>query len=181
MTDNNLLAAIKSDWLANGRDWSKPGFRALAVYRYGVWCAGIEQRLLRGPFMLLYRFLFRRIRNGYGIELPYSVQVGRGVVIEHQSAIVIHGNSVLGDQCIIRQGVTLGNRYVDKPFEAPILGNRVNIGAGAKLLGGINIGSDATIGANAVVLSDVAAGDTVVGIPAKSIRKQDKNQLTGTA
>lgn len=171
MADSNLLATIKNDWLANGCDWSKPGFRALAVYRYGVWCAGIQQRLLRGPFMLVYRFLFRRVRNGYGIELPHSVKLGSGVVIEHQSAIVIHGNSVIGDQCVIRQGVTLGNRYMDKPFEAPTLGARVNIGAGAKLLGGITIGSDATIGANAVVLSDVAAGDTVVGIPAKSIRK----------
>lgn len=173
MVDSNLLATIKNDWLANGRDWTKPGFRALAVYRYGVWCARIERRLLRGPLMLIYRFLFRRIRNGYGIELPHSVKVGHGVVIEHQSAIVIHGNSIIGDACIIRQGVTLGNRYMDRPYEAPILGDRVNIGAGAKLLGGIKIGADATIGANAVVLKDVTAGDTVVGIPAKSIRRSD--------
>jgi len=65
--------------------------------------------------------------------------------------------------------VTLGNRYLDRPLEAPKLGKRVNVGAGAKLLGGITVGDDAIIGANAVVLHDVPSGATVVGIPAKPI------------
>ena len=60
-------------------------------------------------------------------------------MIEHQGAIVVHGNAQLGDDCIIRQGVTIGNRYMDRPNEAPVLGNRVNVGAGAKLLGNITL------------------------------------------
>jgi serine O-acetyltransferase len=113
--------------------------------------------------------MFRYCRNHYGIELPYSVKIGRRVIIEHQGAIVIHGNSVIGDDCYIRQGVTLGNRYMDRPLEAPILGNGVNVGAGAKILGRVRIGDHATIGANAVVLRDVPAGATVVGIPARIV------------
>jgi serine O-acetyltransferase len=129
----------------------------------------IKPTLLRAPLSIVYRALFRKIRNTYGIELPYSAQLGRRVVIEHQSCIVIHGDCVLGDDCIIRQGVTLGNRYLDRPFDAPKLGKRVNVGAGAKIFGNVSIGDDASIGANAVVLCDVPAGATAVGIPAKII------------
>ena len=89
------------------------------------------------------------------------------MVFEHQGAVVIHGNSVIGDECVIRQGVTLGNRYLDRHTEAPHLGRGVNVGAGAKILGAVHIGDGATIGANAVVLCDVPDGQTAVGIPAK--------------
>lgn len=164
-----LWEQIKEDWIAHGRDWTRPGFRAVAVHRFGVWRMKIKPILLRAPLSILYRALFRKIRNTYGIELPYSAQLGRRVVIEHQSCIVIHGDCVIGDDCIIRQGVTMGNRYLDRPFDAPKLGKRVNVGAGAKLFGNITIGDDANIGANAVVLIDVPPGATAVGIPAKVI------------
>lgn len=162
-----LWQQIKEDWIAHGRDWTKPGFRAVAVYRFGVWRMTLKPILLRAPFSILYRALYRKVRNTYGIELPYSAQLGRRVVIEHQSAIVIHGDCVIGDDCIIRQGVTMGNRYLDRPFDAPKLGARVNVGAGAKIFGNITIGDDVNIGANAVVLSDIPPGKTAVGIPAK--------------
>lgn len=163
----SLWQQIKEDWVAHKRDWTKPGFRAVAVHRFGNWRMKIEPKLLRAPFSILYRMLYRHIRNVYGIDLPYSVKLGRRVIIEHQSCIIIHGDCVLGDDCIIRQGVTMGNRYIDRPFNAPKLGNRVNIGAGAKILGNVTIGDDVNIGANAVVLKDVPEGKTVVGIPAK--------------
>jgi serine O-acetyltransferase len=166
---------IKEDWIAHGRDWTKPGFRAVAVQRFGVWRMQVEPKLLRAPLSILYRSLYRKVRNTYGIDLPYTVKLGRRVVIEHQSAIIIHGYCTIGDDCIIRQGVTLGNRYLDKPLESPHLGDRVNIGAGAKILGKVNLGNDVNIGANAVVLSDVPAGKTAVGIPAK-ILQSTKNQ-----
>jgi serine O-acetyltransferase len=169
MNEPGLWELIKEDWQTNGRDWTRPGFRALAVYRLGVWRMGVESKYLRAPLSVIYRYLFRRVRNRYGIEFPYSIKAGRRVIIEHQSAIVVHGDTVMGDDCIIRQGVTIGNRYLDKPLDAPRLGNRVNVGAGAKLLGGITVGDDAVIGANAVVLKDVPAGATVVGIPARQI------------
>jgi serine O-acetyltransferase len=160
---------IKEDWIAHGRDWTKPGFRAVAIQRFGVWRMKIQPKLLRAPFSILYRMLFRKVRNTYGIELPYTVQLGRRVIIEHQGAIVIHGNCLIGDDSIIRQGVTLGNRYLNRPFDAPNLGKRVNVGAGAKIFGNVTIGDGANIGANAVVLCDVPARATAVGIPAKII------------
>lgn len=162
-----LWQQIKEDWISHGRDWTKPGFRAVAVQRFGVWRMKLEPKLLRAPFSILYRALYRKIRNNYGIELPYTVELGRRVIIEHQGAIVIHGNSTIGDDSIIRQGVTLGNRYLDRPFEAPRLGARVNVGAGAKIFGNVSIGDDANIGANAVVLCNIPAGVTAVGIPAQ--------------
>lgn len=163
---------IKEDWIAHGRDWTKPGFRAVAVQRFGVWRMKLQPLILRAPFSILYRALYRKIRNTYGIELPYTVQLGRRVIIEHQSAIVIHGNCSIGDDCIIRQGVTMGNRYMERPFDAPKLGNRVNVGAGAKIFGNVTIGDSANIGANAVVLSDIPPGKTAVGIPAKIINSK---------
>ena len=162
-----LLQQIKEDWVAHGLDWTKPGFRAVAVHRFGVWRMGIQPRILRAPFSHLYFALFRKVRNCYGIELLWSVKLGRRVVIEHQSCIVIHNDCVIGDDCRIRQGVTLGNRYLDRPLEAPTLGARVSVGAGAKICGNVTIGDDANIGANAVVLHDVPARATAIGIPAK--------------
>jgi serine acetyltransferase len=168
-TPLGLWAQIHEDWVAHGRDWSKPGFRALAVHRYGNWRMRIGNKLLRAPFSFLYNRLYRRVRNRYGIELPYSTVIGRRVVFEHQHGIVIHGDAVIGDDSIIRQGVTLGNKTLDRPREAPRLGKRVNVGAGAKILGAITIGDGASIGANAVVLKDVPAGAIAVGVPAKII------------
>src|SRR5213078_2417531 len=93
----SLLRQVHEDWIAHGRDWTKPGFRAVAVHRFGVWRIGVQPKLLRAPFSMLYRFLFRHVRNRYGIELPYSAKIGRRVIIEHQSCIVIHGDCVIGD------------------------------------------------------------------------------------
>ena len=165
-----LWEQIKEDWIAHGRDWTKPGFRAVAVHRFGVWRMSIEPKLLRAPLSILYRSMYRKIRNTYGIDLPYTVKLGRRVVVEHQGAIVIHGYCSIGDECVIRQGVTLGNRYLDRPLDAPKLGVRVNVGAGAKILGDVTLGDDVNIGANAVVLSDIPSGKTAVGIPAKIIK-----------
>ncbi|MDB5577990.1 MAG: transferase hexapeptide repeat containing protein [Bradyrhizobium sp.] len=161
-----LFAQIADDWRSNGRDWTRPGFRALAVYRFGVWRMGVRPALLRAPFSVLYRMMFRRCRNVYGIELPYSARVGRGVVIEHQGGIVVHGASVIGDRCVIRQNCTLGIRRLDEVTAAPTLEEDVDLGAGAVVLGRITIGRGARIGANAVVLSDVPAGAVAVGVPA---------------
>ena len=167
-----MFKEIANDWRCHGRDWTRPGFRAIAVYRFGVWRMKLRPKLVRAPFSVLYGILFRYVRNHYGIELPYSAQVGQGVIIEHQGCIVIHGSVVIGDGCIIRQGVTLGNKNLDRPYDAPRLGNRVNVGAGAKILGAVTVGDDAVIGANAVVLKDIPAGMMAVGVPAR-IREID--------
>jgi serine O-acetyltransferase len=161
-----LCAQIREDWVIHGRNWTLPGFRAVAVARFGKWRMNVKPKLLRAPLSILYRIMYRRVRNVYGIELPYSVELGRNVVFEHQGAVVIHGCAKIGDGCIIRQGVTIGNRTLTEPLEAPTLGKSVNVGAGAKILGRLTIGDHAVIGANAVVLKDVPPGALAVGIPA---------------
>lgn len=167
---STLWKQIKEDWVAHDYDWTKPGFRAVLTHRFGVWRMGIQVKLLRAPLSLLYRMMYRKVRNTYGIELPYTVELGRRVIIEHQGCIVIHGNCIIGDDSIIRQGVTMGLRHLDKPSEAPTLGCRVNVGAGAKLFGNIHIGDDVNIGANAVILNSVPSGCTVVGIPGQIVK-----------
>jgi serine O-acetyltransferase len=165
-----LWAELREDWIAHGRDWTLPGFRAIAVHRFGNWRLTVRPRPLRRLLGLFYWCLFRYVRNHYGIELPYSARLGRRVVLEHQGLIVVHGNSEIGDDCIIRHGCTLGNRRLTAPQAAPRLGRRVNVGAGAQILGAVSIGDDATIGANAVVLIDVPAGALAVGVPARLVR-----------
>jgi len=165
MNQPGLFALIQEDWVAHGRDWTKPGFRTLATYRFGVWRMGVRQPL-RAPLSILYRMAFRHCRNVYGIELPYSASVGHHVVIEHQGGIVVHGASVIGDRCIIRQNCTLGIRRMDGLDDAPILEEGVQLGAGSVVLGRITLGKGALIGANSVVLKDVPAGAIAIGIPA---------------
>ncbi|MDY6901551.1 MAG: serine O-acetyltransferase [Cyanobacteriota bacterium] len=167
--DLSLWEQLKEDWIAHQRDWTRPGFRAVAVHRFGVWRMKVKSKLVRLPLSVLYKMMYRKVRNTYGIEVPYTVQLGRRVVIEHQSGIVAHGYCKIDDDSIIRQGVTLGNRYLERPFDAPKLGKKVNVGAGAKIFGDVSIGDGANIGANAVVLKDVPAGATAVGIPAAII------------
>lgn len=164
---SEMISQIREDWKAHGRDWTLPGFRAVAVHRFGNWRMGIGPKLVRAPFSVLYRVMFRRVRNVYGIELPYTAQVGRRVVFEHQHGIVIHGQARIGDDCVIRHQVTLGNRHLGLPGDAPRLGRGVNVGAGAKILGAVTIGDGASIGANAVVLHDVPEGASAVGVPAR--------------
>lgn len=167
-----LCLVIAEDYQAHGCDWTKPGFRTIAVHRFGVWRMSIRSKILRAPFSLIYRIAFRRCRNVYGIELPYSVNLGRRVIVEHQGGIVIHGNSKIGDDTIIRQNCTLGIRHLDQRNAAPTIGRRVSIGAGAVILGAIEIGDGCVIGANAVVLCDLPKGATAVGIPAKIVNKK---------
>jgi serine O-acetyltransferase len=157
-----LWAQIKEDWAAHGRDWTRPGFRAVATHRFGVWRMGMRQPL-RAPLSILYRIAFRHCRNVYGIELPYSVKVGRRLIIEHQGGIVVHGATVIGDDCIIRQNCTLGIRRMDALDDAPILEDGVQLGAGSVVLGRITLGRGALVGANAVVVKDVPAGGVALG------------------
>lgn len=166
MTFGEMCALIAEDYRSHGRDWTRPGFRTLFWHRFGVWRMGVRPKLLRAPLSMVYRWGFRHCRNVYGIEIPYSATIGRGVIVEHQGGIVVHGATIIGDGSIIRQNCTLGLRSLDRLDDAPIIGKRVNIGAGAVILGRVMIGDDAAIGANAVVMQDVPAGALAVGVPA---------------
>lgn len=143
------------------------GFWALQAYRLGHLRYRFSSRLIRIPLGVVHLLLAKLAEMLTGITIGVSAKIGRRLTIEHSGAIVVHGNAEIGDDCIIRQGVTIGNRRQDDPFGAPIIGHRVNIGAGAKVLGRVRIGDDAEIGANAVVLIDVPAGAVAVGVPAR--------------
>ena len=103
------------------------------------------------------------------------------MIFEHQHGIVVHGATVVGDDCIIRQGVTLGIRRMYGLDEAPVLGNGVTVGAGAKILGRVRIGDGADVGANAVVLEDVPEGGLAVGVPAQVVRRIPKRHPSRTS
>jgi serine O-acetyltransferase len=166
-----LARQVREDFRTNGARWTSPGFRALAVHRFGNWRMTVRPKALRAPFSVLYRMLYRRMCNYYGIELPYSVRVGRRTIIEHQGGLVVNGAVTIGDDCVLRHNTTIGVRNV-RDLRAPTIGDRVDIGAGAVIIGDVTIGDDATIGANAVVTSDVPAGATAVGVPARVIDRR---------
>ena len=163
-----LLELLREDYTVHQRDWTLPGFRAVAVYRFGVWASGLHPRLLRMPFSFIYNTLYRYVRNHYTIELPRSAKVGRRFRIGHQGGISIHSRSVIGDDCLIRQCATLGAASVESAAFGPILKNRVEIGVGVVIMGAVVIGDDVRIGANAVVTTNVPDGASVVA-PASRI------------
>jgi serine O-acetyltransferase len=147
------------------------GFWALLVYRFGHARFVIRNKLIRAPWTIVYVILSKLVEIFCGITIGSAAKIGRRFCIEHHGCIVIHGNSVIGDDCLIRHGVTLGNTGYDDPFGAPTIGNRVQIGAGAKILGRISIGDGAIIGANAVVIRDVPADMAVGGVPARPLSR----------
>ncbi|MBE9561930.1 MAG: serine acetyltransferase [Proteobacteria bacterium] len=163
-----MFENIREDWHTHQRDITRQGFWVMLIYRFGRWRYTIKQRWVRIPFSFLYKVLYIFIQIITGIELPCEAQVGRRFTIEHFSGIIISGDAVFGDDVIIRNGVTVGLRHTGV-CGSPIFGNRVDIGAGAKILGPIKIGNDVAIGANAVVIKDVPANSIAVGIPAKII------------
>jgi serine O-acetyltransferase len=152
------------------------GFWALQVYRFGHLRYRFQSKLVRYPLAALHLVLSKLAEMLCGVTIGVAAKIGRRLVIEHSGAIVVHGNTVIGDDCIIRQGVTIGNRRMDRPMEAPRIGNRVNIGAGAKILGAVQVGDDADIGANAVVITDVPAGALAVGVPARIVLRTKDNE-----
>lgn len=143
------------------------GFWALLCYRLSHARLRCRVPILRQAWAVLNLLTGKATEMMTGIMIPESATIGRRLIIEHFGGIIVHGATVIGDDCVIRQGVTLGIRNMNETMAAPRLGNRVQVGAGAKLLGAITIGDDAVIGANAVVVKDVPAGAVAVGIPAE--------------
>lgn len=165
---------IKEDWHTHERDISRPGLWVMVVYRFGRWRYKIKPRLLRMPFSFFYKILKTYIQILTGIELPCETQVGKRFKIEHFSGIIISGDTVIGDDVTIRNGVTIGLRHTGVRG-SPVIGDRVDIGAGAKILGKIVIGNDVMIGANAVVIHDIPPWSLAVGVPARIITRKDRS------
>jgi serine O-acetyltransferase len=160
-----MFENIREDFRAHDRDWAAQGFWVMIVYRFGRWRYGVRPAVARKVCSLVYKFLFKIVQIVTGIEFPCEVTVGRNFVIDHFGGIIISGYASFGDNCRIRNGVVVGLRRVEEP-KAPTIGNNVDIGAGAKLIGPIVIGDNVLIGANAVVLCDVPRDSIAVGVPA---------------
>jgi len=160
-----MFEHIRGDLKSHGNKWSSQGFWALLVYRFGQWRYTIRWPLVRKPFSLVYKVLYKFIQIITGIELPCEVPIGRNFVIDHFGGIIISGYASFGDDCRIRSGVVVGLKLASDPC-APRIGNNVDIGTGAKILGDISIGNNVTIGANAVVICDVPDDSIAVGVPA---------------
>lgn len=167
---------IRADW-RHYRDITRQGLWVMSVYRFGQWRYTIKNKWLRKPFSFIYKILYVMIQIITGIELPCEAKVGKRFTIEHFGGIIISGDAVFGDDVIIRNGVTVGLRH-SGVRGSPTIGNRVDIGAGAKLLGPIIIGDDVLIGANAVVIKDVPACSIAVGVPARIIPRRDRAEKT---
>ncbi len=167
----NLFPNIRADLAVYQGDWSSQGFWVMIVYRFGRWRYTIKNSLVRKPFSALYKFFYKIVQILTGIELPCEVPVGENFRIEHFGDIIISGYASFGADCIVRNGVTVGLKNIEEKV-APKIGSKVNIGAGAKILGNITIGDNVDIGANAVVITSVPDDSIAVGIPAKVISKR---------
>ena len=152
--------------------WHDPSLWAVAVYRLGQWCRRRRPRLLRRLLVALHTPLFAAVTLVTGVHLPRGARIGGGLRIWHFGCVVLHPSSVIGRNCTLRHGVTIGNRGVSDQA-VPTIGDDVDIGSGAKLLGAIRIGNRVVVGANAVVLRDVPDDHLAVGVPARVLpRKQ---------
>jgi len=144
-----------------------PGFHAL------VWHRALAHPLWRAGLRWLARWMAHWGRWLTGIEIHPGATIGRRVFIDHGMGIVIGETAVIGDDCTLYHGVTLGGTSWRKGKRHPTLGRGVVIGAGAKVLGPIEVGDGAKIGSNAVVVRDVPAEATAVGIPARVVTAED--------
>jgi serine O-acetyltransferase len=153
---------------------SEPALCALWVYRFGR----RVDRGREGPVKRLktrfYWFFFHIVEIVTGISLPKECFIGPGLRIWHFGGIFVHPNAVIGKNCTLRQGVTIGNTGYDE--RAPTIGDNVDLGAYAQIIGAVNIGPDCKIGALTAVLTDIPSGATVVGQSARIIQKTCKSQ-----
>ena len=141
------------------------GFHALVFYR-------AANALHKRGHKLPARFISQSARFLTGIEIHPGATIGKGLFIDHGSGVVIGETAIVGDNCTIYQGVTLGGTGKDTGKRHPTLGNNVMVGSGAKLLGNFKVGDNSKIAAGAVVLGEVPENSTAVGIPARVVRKK---------
>lgn len=137
---------------------------AVKFFRVSRWCFDHHLEVVS-------KIVFRFMQIVLGCTIPYTVKMGKNCAIAHFHGIVIHHTCVIGDNTLIYQNVTLGGRNGES---GPVIGKNVVIGAGACVLGSITIGDNVKIGANAVVLESVPSDCTVVGVPAKIVKKKKK-------
>lgn len=140
------------------------GLHAIIWYR-------ISHFFYKRHMFYLARWFSQTGRFFTGIEIHPGAQIGKGLFIDHGSGVVIGETTIIGDDCTIYQGVTLGGTGKDKGKRHPTLGDNVLVGSGAKILGPFTVGSNSRIAANAVVLNEVPDNSTAVGAPARIVKR----------
>lgn len=160
------IASIKARDPAVRSGWEVlflyPSYKAVRSYRRAHWFYE------RGHFFIA-RWISQRSRHKTGIEIHPGAKIGKGLFIDHGAGVVIGETTEIGDYCTLYQNVTLGGTGKDVGKRHPTLGNNVMVGAGAKVLGPFRVGDNAKIAANAVVLKEIPANSTAVGIPARIV------------
>ena len=143
-----------------------PGVKAIVNYR-------IAHYFYNKKFYFIADWISKRTRKKTGIEIHPAAKIGKGVFIDHGMGVVIGETTVVGDNCTIYQGVTLGGTGKDKGKRHPTIGANVTIGSGAKVLGPFSVGDNSKIAANAVVLNEIPANSTCVGVPARVVKRDN--------
>lgn len=146
-----------------------PSFKAQLYHR-------ISKFFYERKHFLIARLISERAKRKTGIEIHPGATIGKYLFIDHGTGVVIGETTIIGNNVTMFQGVTLGGTGKEKGKRHPTIGNNVFIGSGAKILGNIKIGDHVKIGANAVVLKDVEANTTVVGIPGKIVKRKKTNE-----
>jgi len=170
--------AVDANWEADLSRYPKwPFFKeqsiwAIWLYRFGRRVDSRSPTLVKKLLLKVYWVLFRVIETLTVISFSKSVQIGPGLKIHHFGNIFIHPDVVIGSNCTLRHGVTIGNRTLDG--KAPVIGDNVEFGAYAQVLGDVRVGNSCKIGAMSVVVHDVPDGCTVVGVPAKVVGVSSK-------
>ncbi len=158
--------------------WYEPSLWAIAVYRIGRSIQRLKPSFVGRILRSLHVVVFSVVTLLTGIHIPRSCRIGAGLKIWHFGGIFVSPDAVIGARCTLRQGVTIGNRLAD--HDVPVIGDDVEIGVGALLLGDIRIGHRAVIGAGAVVLHDVPDDYVAVGNPARNLPKRRRDTIPAT-
>ena len=170
----SLRDLVLEDFRTHDSDPSQLGFWALAVHRFGNWRMGVQNPKVRTGLSAVYKTLYQGVTIATGIDLPYATKIGRRVRFWHHGGTVISARAV-GDDVTFRHNTTVGVARTDAPVnEKPVIGNRVDVGVGAAILGSIEVADDTAIGANAVVVKSNLPGEVLVGIPAKPLKKKNR-------
>lgn len=154
--------AIHSSWEV----FLYPSFKAILHYR-------VAHRLYLKKHYFLARWISQRGARKTGIEIHPGARIGKGLFIDHGNGVIIGETTIIGENCTLYQGVTLGGTGKEQGKRHPTIGNNVMISAGAKVLGSFTIGDNSKIGAGSVVLAEVPPGSTVVGVPGRVVKRMN--------
>jgi serine O-acetyltransferase len=156
--------------------WLEPSLVAVLSYRVGQWCRRIRIPVIGPVLRSAHVILHGLITLVVGIHLPRGASIGPGLLIYHFGGIMISHSATIGRNCTLRHNVCIGTRY--STDDAPQIGDNVEFGVGAVVIGKIRVGSNVRIGANAVVLTDVPDNSTAVGVPAHIVSAQSLHRST---